>query len=225
MEASILLIEDEKRSALLMQKYLERAGFRVNTAFDGQSGLNLARKNKPDLILLDLMLPVISGTEICLILRKETDVPIIMLTAKGSREDKISGLDCGADDYIVKPYDPDEVIGRIKAVLRRSKGQLSSRITCGRLSIDQEKEEVFLDGEQIAISHAQFSVLSVFMRNQEIVLSRGQIIEEAFSSDFDAYERAVDTHIRRLRKMIHRDGFEPIKTVYGGGYKLICASV
>ena len=224
MKASILIVEDEIRSAKWLKTYVERAGFTAETAFDGLTGLKMARSDVFDLILLDIMLPRLNGDELCRILRKESDIPVIMLTARGSREDKINGIDGGADDYIVKPFEPEEVIVRIKAVLRRTRGQVKSLITCGKINVEVDKEAVFMDGEQVHMSHAQFQVLMVFMRNPDTVLSRRQIIERAFNNDFDAYERAVDTHIRRIRKLLHRGGFEPIRTVYGGGYKLTCGS-
>ncbi|MBI9107011.1 MAG: response regulator transcription factor [Spirochaetales bacterium] len=225
MNATILIVEDEARSAKWLKTYLERAGFCAEIAYDGQTGLNIARRINPDLILLDLMLPVLSGTEVCRILRKESDVPIIMLTARGSMEDRINGLDGGADDYIVKPFEPEEVIVRIKAVLRRTMGTMKKKLTCGPISIEEEKETVFIGEQPISLSHVQFAIFLVFIKNPGVVLTRGQIIEQAFDNDFDAYERAIDTHIRRLRKLIHRNGFEPIQTVYGGGYKLVCASL
>lgn len=224
MEANILIVEDEVRSAQWMKTYLERAGFSAEIAHDGQSGLNAARRIDPDLILLDLRLPVINGNEVCRILRRESDVPIIMLTAKGSKEDRIQGLDGGADDYIVKPFEPEEVIGRIKAVLRRTLGQMKRELTCGPIRVDEEKETVFIGQDLISMSHAQFAIFNVFIKHPDVVLTRRQIIEMAFENNFDAYERAIDTHIRRLRKLIHNEDFEPIQTVYGGGYKLVCAS-
>ncbi len=224
MNLKILVVEDEIRSAKWLKVYLENAGFSVDLAFDGPSGLNAARSVSPDLLLLDLMLPGLSGTELCRTLRNESDVPIIMLTAKGSREDRIDGFSCGADDYIVKPFDVDEVIARVKAVLRRSAGDTDQTLRCGRLSLDISAERVFIDTEEVQVSHTQFLILSAFMKNQDAVLSRQQLIELSFSRDFDAYERSIDTHIRRLRKLIHREGFEPIQTVYGGGYRLICVS-
>ena len=224
MNAKILVIEDESRSAYWLKTYLEREGFEAGIANDGQTGLRMARSSDFDLILLDLMLPLINGSEICRILRKESDIPIIMITARGSREDRISGLDGGADDYIVKPYDPEEVIVRIKAVLRRTTGTMKSEISCGRLRVNLEKESVAVDGDSVPLSHAQFAIFSVLVKNPGAVLTRRQIIEKAFDDDFEAYERAIDTHIKRLRKLIHREGFEPIRTVYGGGYKLVCGS-
>jgi DNA-binding response OmpR family regulator len=133
MEARILIIEDDRRIAELIRRYIEAAGFKALTAFDGNTGLNLARSERPDVILLDLMLPGRSGNDVCRILRRESSVPIIMLTARGAREDKIQGLDGGADDYMVKPFDPDELIVRIRALLRRSRSQVRRRLDCGPL--------------------------------------------------------------------------------------------
>lgn len=224
MDVKILVVEDEVRSAQWLKVYLEKTGYRVELAFDGQAGLDAARKNSPDLIILDLMLPKISGSEVCRILRAESDVPVIMLTAKGSREDRIEGFSDGADDYIVKPFDVDEVIARVRAVLRRAVPDTDLILSCGRLSVDIKKELVFVDGAGVKLSHAQFLILTAFMRNQDAVLSRIQLIELAFDQDFDSYERSIDTHIRRLRRLINREGFEPIQTVYGGGYRLTCVS-
>ncbi len=224
MDVKILVVEDEVRSARWLKVYLEKAGYIVELAFDGVSGLEAARKISPNLIILDLMLPKMSGSEVCRILRTESDVPVIMLTARGSREDRIEGFEDGADDYIVKPYDIDEVIARVRAVLRRTSTDMLRALSCGRLSVDIQKELVFVDDAEVKLSHAQFLILCAFMKNQDAVLSRSQLIELAFDQDFDSYERSIDTHIRRLRKLINRDGFEPIQTVYGGGYRLICVS-
>ena len=224
LDVKILVIEDEVRSAKWLKVYLEQAGYKVELAFDGPSGLNAARTVSPDLIILDLMLPGISGSEICRLMRNESDIPVIMLTAKGSREDRVEGFSDGADDYIVKPFDVDEVIARVKAVLRRSVKTTDYPANCGRLSLDYKTERVFIDGVEVQVSHTQFLILSAFMRNQDAVLSRQQLIELSFDRDFDAYERSIDTHIKRLRKRIHREGFEPIQTVYGGGYRLKCES-
>lgn len=224
MDAKILIIEDEVRSAQWMKTYLERAGFSAVMAHDGQDGLDTARRINPDLILLDLMLPRISGNEVCRRLRLESSVPIIMLTAKGGKEDRLNGFDGGADDYIVKPFDPEEVIVRIKAVLRRTSSFVQKKMACGIITVDLDKETVHIGDELVAMSHNQFVILAVFMGHPDAVLTRRQIIELAFDNDFDAYDRAIDTHIRRLRRLINRDGFKPIQTVYGGGYKLVCAS-
>ena len=219
---SVLIIEDEPRTAKWIKIYLERADFTAEIADNGQEGLLKARSIKPDLILLDLMLPRLNGMELCRILRCESDVPIIMLTARGTKEDRLDGFDGGADDYIVKPFDPDELVVRVRAVLRRSKGEIRNILTCGKLSIDESARLVSFNGQEIKLSRAQFDILITFMRHPNILLTRSQLIEQAFSNDFDAFDRAIDTHIRRLRKLIHIGDFQPIQTIYGAGYKLVC---
>ena len=217
----ILIIEDEKRIAHWVQKYFERAGFTAEIAYDGSSGLKQARSSNPDLIVLDLMLPGIDGTEICQRLRKESDVPIIMLTAKGSQPDRINGLEIGADDYIVKPFDPEEVVARAKAVLRRTRGKVQQQITFGSIILDEKAQAVSINGESVHLSQAQFAILYTFMRHPNQVLTREQLISLAFNDNFDGFDRAIDTHIRRLRKLIHVGEHEPIQTVYGAGYKFV----
>ena len=222
MTGNILIIEDEQRIAQWIQIYLSRAEFKSEIAYDGKEGLRLARSLNPDLIILDLMLPQLAGTEICRILRQESDVPIIMLTSKSSKADRIRGLDGGADDYIVKPFDADEMVVRVKAVLRRYRGEVQRILSCGMLSLDETSREFRLDGQPVTLSKAQFDLLSVFMHHPNMILTRNQLIEQAFDNNFEAYDRAIDTHIRRLRKRIHKDNFNPIQTVYGSGYKLVC---
>ncbi len=222
MSPLILLVEDDTTSAKWVEIYLKRAGYTPIIAYDGLTGLKIARRDKPDLIVLDLMLPGLNGMEICRILRRESDVPIIMLTAKGAKRDKIEGIDGGADDYIVKPFDPDELIVRIKSVLRRYKGQVVKISDCGNLHLNDNTRELTVEGDPITLSSAQYALMSVFIGHPNIVLSRNQLIEQAFDSNFEAFERAIDSHIRRLRKLIHRKNFEPLKTIYGLGYKLEC---
>ena len=168
------------------------------------------------------MLPGMDGVDVCQILRMESEVPIIMLTVKGDRSDRLTGLESGADDYIVKPFDPDELVARAKAVLRRSKGKVQQVLTCVALTLDEATQHVTLDGQQVDLSQAQYAILAALMRHPNQVLSRGQLIALAFNNDFDGSYRAIDTHIRRLRKLIHQDEFQPIQTVYGAGYKFVC---
>ncbi len=222
MNHPILVIEDDTSAARWIKVYLERAGYSVVLAHDGITGLEMARIDTPSLILLDLMLPGLDGMEICRILRNESDIPIIMLTARGAKRDKIDGLDSGADDYIVKPFDPDELIVRIKSVLRRYKGHFKKIIKCGLLHLDTETHEITLEGELISLSKAQYTIMAVFMNHPNIILSRNQLIDQAFDNDFEAFDRAIDSHIRRLRKLIHHENYKPLKTVYGAGYKLEC---
>ncbi|MFK7802180.1 MAG: response regulator transcription factor [Anaerolineae bacterium] len=217
----ILIIEDEKRIAHWLITYFERAGFTAEAAHDGPLGLSLAQTSAPDLIVLDLMLPGMNGMEICHRLRRSSDVPIIMLTAKGTQPDRIDGLESGADDYIVKPFDPEEVVARANAVLRRATGKVTQQLLCGAIALDEKAQTVLVKGIPINVSQAQFAILSTFMRHPNQILSRDQLISLAFNNDFDGFDRAIDTHIRRLRKLIHVDDQEPIQTVYGAGYKFV----
>ncbi|MEM8862503.1 MAG: response regulator transcription factor [Chloroflexota bacterium] len=217
----ILIIEDETRIAHWVKTYFERAGYYAQVSHDGREGLGLAKSIGPDLIVLDLMLPSMDGTEICRRIRQDSDVPIIMLTAKGTQPDRINGLDIGADDYIVKPFDPEEVVARAKAVLRRVKGKVVQTLTIGPLELNEESQHALIHGEAINLSQAQIALLAAFMRHTNQVLSRDQLIALAFNNDFDGFDRAIDTHIKRLRKQIHVEGFEPIQTVYGAGYKFV----
>jgi len=218
----ILVIEDDTSSARWVGVYLERAGYSVVLAHDGNTGLEMARNLNPALILLDIMLPGLDGRKICSIVRKESDVPIIMLTARGAKADRIDGLNGGADDYIVKPFDPDELLVRIKSVLRRYKGNFKKTINCGFLHLNTETYEMSVRGKLLSLSTAQYAIMSTFMKHPNIILTRKQLIEQSFDNDFEAYERAIDSHIRRLRKLIHQGDYKPLKTIYGSGYKLGC---
>ncbi len=222
MSRKILIIEDDHRIADWVKIYFERAGFLAEIAHDGKIGLERARTLSPDLIVLDLMLPGMDGMDVCQILRMESDVPIIMLTAKGAQPDRVHGLEHGADDYIVKPFDPDELVARAKAVLRRYHGRVQSTLRCGNLTLDESTHQVRLADQPIDLSQAQFAVLAALMRHPNQVLSRTQLITLAFNNDFEGTDRAIDTHIRRLRKLIHQEDFQPIQTVYGAGYKFVC---
>jgi DNA-binding response OmpR family regulator len=222
MNQNILIIEDDRRIAEWVKIYFERAGFLTEVATDGKKGLNRARILNPDLIVLDVMLPNIKGFDVCQILRMESDVPIIILTAKGSQTDRLHGLEYGADDYIVKPFDPEELVARAKAVLRRYQGRVQTILRCGALILDERIHQVHWEDQLVEMSRAQFAVLAVLMRHPNQVLSRSQLINLAYSNNFTGTERAIDTHVRRLRKKIHSDDFQPIQTVYGAGYKFVC---
>lgn len=218
---SILIIEDEERIAHWLKAYFEREDYVVEVAYDGHTGFRLATESRPDLIVLDLMLPGIDGTTICSRLRQTSDVPIMMLTAKGGAPDRINGLDIGADDYIVKPFDPEEVVARARAVLRRAEGRVRPLVQHGRLTLDETTQVAHLDGRPIQLSQAQIALLGTFMRHPDQVLSREQLISQAFNDHFDGFDRAIDAHIKRLRKLIHTDTFQPLQTVYGAGYKFV----
>ena len=221
MSGTVLIIEDDTRIAHWVKVYFERAGYSAEVAHDGRAGLNLARDLAPDLIILDLMLPRLHGVELCKILRRESDVPIIMLTAREATVDRVVGLETGADDYIVKPFDPKEVIARAEAVLRRAKGRVQRDLTCGHITLNETTRSVSVNEQPITLSQAQFALLATFMRHPNQVLSRDQLISLAFDGEFRGFDRAIDNQISRLRSRIGRDGAQPIQTVYGAGYKFI----
>ena len=221
MRGTVLIIEDEPRIANWVKVYFERAGFFAEVASDGESGLAQARDLAPDLIILDLMLPRLDGMELCRILRRESDVPIIMLTAREAHADRIIGLDSGADDYVVKPFDPDEVIARAEAVLRRVKGKVQQVLTRGKITLNETTGMVTIDEEPVALSQAQTALLSTFMRHPNQVLTRDQLISLTFDDDFMGFDRAIDNHIVRLRRQLNRNGRQPIQTVYGAGYRFM----
>ncbi len=221
MSGTVLIIEDDVRIANWVRIYFERAGYSTEVAYDGETGLDLARFLAPDLIILDLMLPRLDGVDLCRILRRESDVPIIMLTAREAPAERILGLDTGADDYIVKPFDPDEVIARAEALLRRVKGKVQQVVTIGNITLNETTRSVTVDEEPVNLSQAQIALLSTFMRHPNQVLTRDQLIALTFHHEFRGFDRAVDSQVARLRKQISRDGKQPIQTVYGTGYKFV----
>ena len=221
MRGTVLIVEDDTRIANWVKVYFERAGFSAEVTHDGESGLELARSLLPDLIILDLMLPRLDGVELCRILRQESDVPLIMLTAREAQDDRIIGLESGADDYIVKPFAPEEVIARADAVLRRVKGRVQQILTHNNITLNETTRSVTVDGEPVPLSQAQIDLLSAFMRHPNQVLTRDQLIELAFDNDFEGFDRAIDNHIARLRKQISQGPNRPIETVYGAGYRFV----
>ncbi len=221
MSGTVLIIEDDARIANWVKVYFERAGFSAEVAHDGESGLAQARDLTPDLIILDLMLPRLDGVELCRILRRESDVPIIMLTAREAPAERIIGLDSGADDYVVKPFDPDEVIARAHALLRRVKDRVQQVLTYGDITLNETTGIVTVDEEPVALSRAQIALLSTFMRHPNQVLTRDQLISLTFDDEFDGFDRAIDSQVARLRKQINRSGRAPIQTLYGAGYRFV----
>lgn len=221
MRGMVLIVEDDTRIANWVKLYFERAGFTAEVTHDGESGLELARSLLPDLIILDLMLPRLDGVELCRILRHESDVPLIMLTAREAQDDRIIGLESGADDYIVKPFAPEEVIARADAVLRRVKGRVQQVLTHNNITLNETTRRATVDGAPVILSQAQIDLLSAFMRHPNQVLTRDQLIELAFNNDFEGFDRAIDNQIARLRKQIGQDRNRPIETVYGAGYRFV----
>lgn len=221
MSGNVLIIEDDTRITEWVRVYFERAGYSAEVAHDGRTGLDLARRLAPDLIILDLTLPGLDGVELCKVLRRESDVPIIMLTAREAPAQRIIGLDSGADDYIIKPFDPREVIARSEAVLRRVQGKVQQVLTSGAISLNETTAIVTVDGEPVELSQAQIALLATFMRHPNQVLSRDQLISLTFHHEFDGFDRAIDSQVARLRKRISHDGRQPIETVYGAGYRFV----
>ncbi|MFC1961859.1 response regulator [Chloroflexota bacterium] len=224
MVQKILVVDDERKIVEILKAYLEREGYRVITAYDGHSALELARSDPPDLIILDLMLPEVSGWDVCRELRKKSDVPIIMLTARDDTTDKIIGLELGADDYVTKPFDPKEIISRVRAVLRRSEGKAVSKaiLNVGDVIIDTEKRLVRRGNQNIELTPIEFDLLRVLAENPGRVYSRMQLLDMVQGDAYEGYERTVDSHIKNLRKKLELDPEHPgyIITVYGVGYKL-----
>ena len=221
MSGTVLIVEDDTRIANWVKVYFERAGFSAEVAHDGESGLELARDLAPDLIILDLMLPRLDGVDLCRILRRESDVPIIMLTAREAPAERVVGLDTGADDYVVKPFDPDEVIARAHALLRRVKDRVQQVLIRGNITLNETTGIVTVDEVPVALSQTQIALLSTFMRHPNQLLTRDQLISLTFDNEFEGFDRAIDSQVARLRRQIDRDGRQPIQTVYGGGYRFV----
>ena len=220
----VLVVDDDVKTVELVKLYLNRDGYRVLTAYDGNEALKLARENQPELIVLDLMLPGISGLDICRILRQESDVPIIMLTALTTDDDRLKGLDIGADDYVTKPFSPRELAARVRAVLRRLPGERGpEKIEYGSLTVNFLKHEAFLKRKPLHLTPIEFKVLGALVKEPGRVFSRAQIIEKALGYDFDGFDRTIDVHILKLRRKLEPDPRHPsyIRTVYGAGYKLM----
>jgi len=223
-DKKILVVDDERKIVDIVKAYLEREGYQVLVAYDGKSALELAKRQLPDLIVLDLMLPEISGWDVCRTLRKVSDVPIIMLTARDETTDKIVGLELGADDYLTKPFDPKELISRVKAVLRRfeRKTVLKGQLTIADLSIDVEKRQVYRSDKAIELTPMEFELLRIMAENPGRVYSRMQLLDLIQGDAYEGYDRTIDSHIKNLRKKIEPAPDHPryIITVHGVGYKL-----
>jgi len=220
----ILVVDDDVKTVELVKLYLNRDGYKVLTAYDGIEALRLARESHPDLIVLDLMLPGVDGLEVCRTLRAESDVPIIMLTAKTTEQDKLTGLDLGADDYVTKPFSPRELAARVRTVLRRLPGERGpAEIKHGELTVNFRKYEASIAGRSLNLTPVEFKLLGVLVKEPGRVFSRGQLIEKALGYDFDGFDRTIDVHILNLRRKLEPDPSHPryIKTVYGAGYKFL----
>ena len=221
----ILIVEDEESVIDPLELLLSKEGFTIETARNGREALEKFEKVLHDLVLLDLMIPIISGTEVCRQIRAKSQVPIIMLTAKDTEVDKVVGLELGADDYIVKPYSKAELVARIKAVLRRQGGEVTSEvsgvITAGPISIDIDRHLVMINGAATSLPLKEFELLEFLLRNKGRVLTRTQLIDRVWGSDYFGDTKTLDVHIKRLRAKIENDPANPvyIQTIRGLGYK------
>ncbi len=219
---SILIVEDDETLQQTLAYNLEREGYLVTTAADGQTGLELARTQTPDLIILDVMLPELDGLSVCRILHRELEIPIIMLTARSSEVDKIIGLDSGADDYITKPFSLGEFLARVRAALRRkSKPTAPEHLQSGDLRLDLVGRRVYKGEQELDLSHKEFDLLAELMRNRRVVLSRDLLLTKVWGYDYYGESRTVDVHIRWLREKIEEEPSKPkrITTIRSIGYR------
>jgi len=223
----VLVIDDDVKTTELVKLYLRRDGYKVVTAYDGLQAVDVAREAHPDLVVLDLMLPGLDGFEVFRTLRAESDVPIIMLTAKTTEQDRLNGLDRGADDYVTKPFSPKELAARVRAVLRRLPDETLQRgpeeVRHGELLVNLIKHEASLAGRLLDLTPVEFRLLGVLVREPDRVFSRAQLIEKVFGYDFDGFDRTIDVHVHNLRRKLEPDPRSPtyIKMVYGVGYKFV----
>jgi two-component system alkaline phosphatase synthesis response regulator PhoP len=219
---TILVVDDEKNIVELVRLYLGREGYTVESAVDGEDALSKAESLQPALIVLDLMLPKVDGWDVCRRLRARSQVPVIMLTARSDDVDKIVGLELGADDYLSKPFNPRELVARVKAILRRAQQPAGSGepLHLGRLIVDPRRREVTVAGKPVRLRSKEFDVLVTLLENRGLVLSREQLLNQAWGYDFAGETRTVDVHIAHLRTKLRGSGVA-IETVWGIGYKLV----
>jgi two-component system alkaline phosphatase synthesis response regulator PhoP len=222
--ATVLIVDDEAKIASLARDYLERAGFTVVSAGDGDSALSTFRLRSPDLIVLDLGLPGRDGLDVTRLVRRESDVPIIILTARGEESDRLVGLELGADDYIVKPFSPKELVARVRAVLRRAEKAAAPAdvLNAGDLTLDVPRMRLTVGGRPVELTASEFQLLTTLVRQPGRIFTRSQLLDAVHGVAFESYERAIDTHIKNLRRKIEPDPRRPryILAVYGVGYKL-----
>jgi two-component system alkaline phosphatase synthesis response regulator PhoP len=219
----VLVVDDDAKTVAAISLYLERAGFETIAAYDGRRALEAARIESPDLVVLDLMLPLVDGREVCRRLRAESAVPIVMLTARATEEDVLAGLDLGADDYVAKPFSPRELVARVRAVLRRAPPATEPEppplLTAGDVAIDPRARAVSVAGRDVHLTPAEFKLLEALVRAPGRAFTRAELAERAFGWDYEGLDRTVDAHVKNLRKKLGTSGSR-IATVYGVGYKL-----
>ena len=220
MQPKIAIVDDDKKIVSLLKTYFEKENFLVYEAYDGASGLRIIEEKHPDIAILDLMLPYMDGYELCRQLRRTSEIPVLMLTAKDEEADKLIGLELGADDYVSKPFSPKEVVARVKAILRRTKKETNPPghvLQVGKLTIDSERHTVTIDNLALPLTPTEFKLLELLAAKPGRVFSRLQIIEHIQEYSFEGYERTVDAHVKNLRRKL--GDANVIHTVYGIGYK------
>jgi len=218
MPKKILLVDDEPEILEICRDYLKATGYEVVTAKDGAQGLSAFRRERPDLIVLDLMMPEMDGLDLCRAIRRESNVPVIMLTARVEETDKLIGLELGADDYMTKPFSPRELVARVKVVLRRVSGDPAAEvIRVGNVLLDRAQYEVQIGKRVVTLTPTEFEIMATLMSQPSRIFSRNQLLNAAHGVAFESYERAIDSHIRNLRRKLEPD--ELIFTVHGVGYK------
>jgi two-component system alkaline phosphatase synthesis response regulator PhoP/two-component system response regulator ResD len=222
MANTILVVDDEKNIVQLARLYLGNEGFRVEEAYDGKQALDKARAVNPDLVVLDIMMPEMDGLSVCRELRKTSSVPVIMLTARDDDVDKIVGLEVGADDYMTKPFNPRELVARVKAVLRRTQGSIApdTVLESGNTRLDPGRREVTIDGRPVTLRAKEFDLLTAFMRHEGMVLDRERLLSMVWGQDFFGDTRTIDVHVAWLREKLSGSTAR-IQTVWGVGYKLV----
>jgi two-component system alkaline phosphatase synthesis response regulator PhoP len=221
---TILVVEDEPQIATLVRDYLEHAGFAVLLAADGAIALALARTRRPDAVILDLGLPVLDGLDVVRALRRDSSVPIVVLTARGDESDRVAGLELGADDYVVKPFSPKELVARVRAVLRRAEASAlpAERLVAGDLDVDVARRRVTVGGRPVQLTPTEFELLAVLAREPGRVFTRGQLLDAVHGFSLETYERAIDGHVKNLRRKLEPDPGAPryVLTIHGVGYAL-----
>jgi two-component system alkaline phosphatase synthesis response regulator PhoP len=224
MTKKILVVDDEAQIVKVLKAYLEQVGYQVVTAMDGKAALAIFQREKPDFMILDLNLPGLDGLEVCRTVRRQSNIPILMLTARAEEADKLMGLEIGADDYVVKPFSPREVVARVRTIFRRASGEIQQAevVRVGALQIDLDQHTVTVSDRLVELTPTEFDILVVLARQPKRVFTRLQIMEQAQGNAFEGYERTIDAHIKNIRLKLEPDPKNPtfIQTVFGVGYKI-----